>query len=287
MPRSARRCGLKSMTMVYPWAPLDSRQKHIRNRWRLAGPRAFCHTLGIQPTDFSETDDDPPGTWIAPRLHGDFGAVTLQVPHGYSAYVRICHPATTVSGLPATWSEVARATGRNAHPLMQWDALVGSDTLRSTGSLWNGRRPERGNLAPGPLAALCARLSNHTAVACRCFLGVWEGWHWLNDLAAPAESRSRLTLPGRDYLLLAGSLQMATQVGYTKPGGFEPRSPNLLWPEDHSWFVASEVDFDSTLVGGTADLIDALVLSDELDAWPVGPDDSLASDADTINRVLT
>lgn len=60
---------------------------------------------------------------------------------------------------------------------------------------------------------------------------------------------------------------------------------NLLWPSDRAWFLASEIDFDSTLVGGRSDLIEAIIDSRELEAWPVGPADSLAADADRINLV--
>jgi hypothetical protein len=59
--------------------------------------------------------------------------------------------------------------------------------------------------------------------------------------------------------------------------------PNLIWPADRSWFVVSEVDFDSTLVGGSAELIKAIVESPALEAWQVEPTDSLAFDADKIN----
>jgi hypothetical protein len=60
-------------------------------------------------------------------------------------------------------------------------------------------------------------------------------------------------------------------------------APNLIWPADHTWFMASEVDFDSTLVGGSAELIQAIVDSPKLEAWQVKPTDSLAADADKIN----
>jgi hypothetical protein len=48
--------------------------------------------------------------------------------------------------------------------------------------------------------------------------------------------------------------------------------------------VASEIDFDSTLVRGTTELIRAILDEPGLDAWSVGPDDSLAYDADRINH---
>jgi hypothetical protein len=59
----------------------------------------------------------------------------------------------------------------------------------------------------------------------------------------------------------------------------------LIWPSDRAWFAATEIDFDSTLVGGSRELIDSLLAAATLDSWLVGPDDSLAADADRINLV--
>jgi hypothetical protein len=92
----------------------------------------------------------------------------------------------------------------------------------------------------------------------------------------------------------AGSIMM-TQVAHghgeapapeQEPSSFLQReAPNLIWPRDHSWFVASEVDFDSTLIGGRAGLIDAIIESSKLEAWRTRPNDSLADDADQVNAV--
>jgi len=262
------------------------------------------------------SDDASPAAWIAPRLGGEFGAVTRTVPGGYDAYVRICHPATDDNGAPVSWSKVATATGRKAHPRMQWHALVGSpDSLNFKGSVWPGGGPDRGNLAPGVLESLCALLRRHTSDAAHCFFGLWVGWGWVESgsvhvnyrdgragvsyvsTAKPTDrippafsahelSRPRLKLPSRDYLLLVGPLSAAIRIGDPAGiGGFAPQSPNLFWSADQVWCVASEIDFDSTLVGGTADLIQAILDTPALDAWPIGPDDSLASDADEINEV--
>jgi len=40
----------------------------------------------------------------------------------------------------------------------------------------------------------------------------------------------------------------------------------------------------STLIGGTAELIETVLESPTLDGWPIGADDSLAYDADHINK---
>lgn len=61
------------------------------------------------------------------------------------------------------------------------------------------------------------------------------------------------------------------------------QSPTLWWPEDHAWIVLSEIDFDSTLIGCSVPLRDALLADPDLECLEVGPDTSLADDADLIN----
>jgi hypothetical protein len=234
--------------------------------------------------------------------------VGLTVPRSYPAYARICHPATNTTGEPVSWSEVAEATGRRPHALMQWHAIVGSpDSLNVTGSLWDGANPPRGELAHSALAVLCDQLAQYPEEP-DCYFCLWEGYDeletygWLETTLAPdakvtvrdrhiftsAElSRSRLHLPGRDYVVLAGPLRNALRIGSFAAEWFWPQSPNLFWPADRTWCVASEIDFDSTLVGGPARLVDAILHTPALDAWPVTVDDSLANDADEINQVTS
>jgi hypothetical protein len=231
------------------------------------------------------SEDPSAGAWIAARLGGQFGAVTRVVPRGYAAYARICHPASDESGASVTWSEVARSTGRRAHALMQWHALVGSaDPSNTTGCLWPGASPRVGNLGPETLEPLCELLANHTNTSEDCSFGVWEGW---GGFDTDDESALRLLrLPQRNYVLFAGPLHAALELGTRPtPDRFLPQSPNLFWPADRAWFGATEIDFDSTLVGGTSQLVDALSATPRLDSWPIGPEESLAADADRINPV--
>jgi hypothetical protein len=104
--------------------------------------------------------------------------------------------------------------------------------------------------------------------------------------AFPAEvlDGPRVQLSGRDYLLLAGSLAAAPQLGWTDPYGFVfPQSSNLFWPQDHAWCVASEIDLFCTLVAGSDELAGALVDDPRLEAWRVQPDDPIAFDSDQAN----
>jgi hypothetical protein len=46
-------------------------------------------------------------------------------------------------------------------------------------------------------------------------------------------------------------------------------APHLLWPADHRWFAATDVDSGFTWAGGSQGLIDAVITDPELDAGRV------------------
>ena len=66
---------------------------------------------------------------------------------------------------------------------------------------------------------------------------------------------------------------------------FWREAPSLIWPADRSWFVASEVDFDSTLVGGSRALIDDLLGTPWLEVLEVRPETKLTAFSDKLNPV--
>lgn len=100
----------------------------------------------------------------------------------------------------------------------------------------------------------------------------------------------RLELPTRRHLLFAGALgdvaALADGTASADVTPFRPgdRTPSLLWPDDRTWCVATEVDFDSTLVGGSRALVDAVLADETLEAFEVGVDGSLGVDGDEVNR---
>ncbi|MFZ2113666.1 MAG: hypothetical protein WAU77_08060 [Solirubrobacteraceae bacterium] len=245
----------------------------------------------MSPEKLRVVDDVSPAEWIAPRLSGRFGAVGLTVPRGYQAYARICHPATNKAGEPVGWSDVAEATGRRPHALMQWHAIVGSpDYLNMRGSLWDGSNPCRGALAHSALSVLCDRLAGDPQNEPDCYFCLWEGYGgletygWLETTLAPYSkvavqdrhiftseeiARPRLHLPDRDYVVLAGPSRSASRIGSFAAEHFWPQSPNLFWSADQAWCVASEIDFDSTLVGGPLRLVETR--SSTHQSWTRGP----------------
>lgn len=202
---------------------------------------------------------------------------------------------------------MAATTGRIMHPLAQYGRISTPAPGRTEPAPLAGiQAPATGDLDPACLRSLCQILAQHTPAPAQCWFAVWEGWGDLRETGhvvssglgglpppvrrAPAKWQldlhaAKFALPHRVYYLFTGPLDDAAKIGtWVTRDWFVPRSPNIFWPSDRSWCVASEIDFDSTIVGGPTDLIAEVLQRDDLEAWPVGPDDSLAWDGDTINE---
>jgi hypothetical protein len=73
---------------------------------------------------------------------------------------------------------------------------------------------------------------------------------------------------GRDHLLFAGPLSDAGRWGAASFGHGIPRdinSPNLLWPADDAWCVATDIETTWTGVGGSAALTGDLLRDPRLE----------------------
>jgi hypothetical protein len=235
--------------------------------------------------------------WIRERLHPFAQDVGSVVPSGFAAYARIFHPASA-DGRPeieVRWSDVAALSGKKVHPAMQFHAIAPSDLEPDP--------PRLGVLSKGQASVLVAVLSAHTSTPDSCWFCLWEGYGYLHPgasavlLAArppfarlrvgirrlqlrwsaprlPRPDGPRVRLPARDYLLFHGPL--AEAVGWED-------GPNLWWPDDRTWCVASEIDFPYTYVGGSQGLVDAIVNHPAIEALPATEADGIAYDSDRIN----
>jgi hypothetical protein len=191
---------------------------------------------------------------------------------------------------------------------MQWAAITTTSCGASTApsGRWDVGNVRVGTLAPGALEALIDVLTPATGRQ-NCFHALWDGRGWVDGVGVKVVSAScgrpvepapvpepgvsaevwalpRLRLPHRAYLLFRGPLHAALDMGWQwSPGAFQPQSPSLFWPADHSWCVSTEIDFDSTLVAGSKDLVHAVLAAAGLEAWPVEPYDDLTAFADLPN----
>lgn len=114
---------------------------------------------------------------------------------------------------------------------------------------------------------------------------------WHEGIVSDEISRGeRLRLPGRDYVLFA-----ADTAEFARPTWQDhvmwrnsqipqaTHGPALLWPTDRAFVIASEIDFDSTLIGGSEALIDAVVADPRLEALRLPAEADLTSEGDRIN----
>lgn len=92
-------------------------------------------------------------------------------------------------------------------------------------------------------------------------------------LAAP-----KLSIPNREFYLFTGRLDEPIAWGEADYFPGNPREyetiPALMWPADHAWFVAADVDPDWIGVGGSQSLIDSILADPNLDAAPSAYDAS-------------
>ena len=223
-------------------------------------------------TRFEHTTEVASSDWIAPRLRGAFGAVGRVCPTGYEAYARIFHP---VGEARAAWADVCAETGRTPHALMQWHDV--SRPVDAAGQEPWRDPPPTGTLGAESLAVLAAAVGGDAAMT----IGLWYGYGFPYPHPEPT-----LVLPMREYVLYRGRLATLRDPGWAEKHGWSwagGRMPNLAWPDDRSWFVASEIDFDSTVVGGSRLLVER-VLSSGLEAAEVTAASDLSSEGDRINR---
>lgn len=237
------------------------------------------------------TRDVARADWIAPRMRpwGRHGTpVASVVPGGFAAYARVLHPVHDDGDTWLTWADACRESGATPHALMQWTAITPQ-------RLVNRASPNQGGLVPDTLDFVMEHLPAVGDVTHAWWIGWGEfnggsrRFGWNEDGSTWWEAVSEFVdpdfpvfkLPSREYVLFRGPLD--ADLGPRGTREVHDPSPSLLWPDDHTWCLATEVDFDSTLVGATAEVVDAILADPRLEAWPVEPGDDLSIAGDRVN----
>ncbi len=135
--------------------------------------------------------------------------------------------------------------------------------------------PEEGRLDSRGFSALADVLVASTAGE---FLAAfWTGWEpLLEDRPTWKAIRKgeTVSIQGNQYLLynftssdLAGAAFMALrQFGWTAGNGI---TPSYLWPRDESWFLATNIDLDSSILAGPSRLVAKVRALPALESIPV------------------
>ena len=206
--------------------------------------------------------------WIGDRLSPfDSGVVTSVVPRGFAAYARVLHPLDPPARgqQPGRWVDVASWSGIELVPGIDFPDIALPEHEPSGVEPWPGQVPQVGTLHPADAHALAAVVARHTSTPDRCWFCTWEGWG-----SVVFDDGPRVELPGRNYALFVGPLAALPSLMDAQ----DDHSPNLWWPDDRAWCVATEIDLAWTYVGGTGKLISDALANPRLEAQPASPDDN-------------
>ena len=219
--------------------------------------------------------------WIRDRLLPvrDGDRVTFRVgsivPTGFEAYCRIFHPAyrrVTVAGKtehrPVRWRQVAEDNGKVFHNLAHWHTFLGRATIsRFQHPEW-GTTPKVGELDHREAGLLASLLSRNTGTPHRCNFAWWEG-----GFHGDRKRLEAVEIGEYQYFVYQRELDETP-----------PRdSPNLWWPEDRAWCVATDVDSFFTILGGSQDCVNKVLFHNEFEALPVNVYDPMVIAEDSID----
>ena len=260
--------------------------------------------------------------WVAEALRsGNWTRVSAVIPNVFEAYAVLRHSAQlcvcTEENIAAfqsgryhnkdwdterlRWSQVAETDlpvvyGRTAVdgvtrdtqyrrlPDGKWvrDILAngGLSLLIRAGDEWI-EGPEEGGFEPELARSLQAVLARFTASPDPCWYGIWEGWGFLSKSQRRAPA---IDGPGRRWHLFRAPLANMDQSFFPDTPWHHPA--NLVWPQDRSWCVATEIDLEATYVGGSEELIAAVLNEPAFESERVNVDDSLAMLRDLLQPVV-
>lgn len=250
--------------------------------------------------------------------------VSGQVPGGFAAYARIFHPAVGLDGQPVRWSKIAGGRGTTMHPLAQFAALsgIGEDGVPLAEDSWEGEAPGWDGLGARELAAVAPLLAAHTGTPGEIHLALWNGLAFIHGgdqvevlieddpalgerenqeraaklaaaAKAPAFSDEVRNAPllqigsgYRSFYVFRGDADdLASPLWARTSTGEQRQSPNLAWPKDRAWVLSTELYEDSTIVGGSRELIDALLACPGIEALEVQAGSRLDAAGDTLNAL--
>ena len=250
---------------------------------------------GFHPPGLTFLPDVSPARWVEEGLGREFATVGALIPRGFASYVRLFHPARDENDGRVRWAEVAGWSGRTVHPLMAFEGISAPVSGFGTGDAPWSEDPTHGSLDEDDAIALAGFLAGFTGTPDRSFFAVWEGYGQFSPggmsvLSYPGGSKAlsppdevltagRIKGIGRDYLLYAGPLTAIVSFF----AGFWHDSPSIWWPEDRAWCVATDIDLDTTYVGGAAGCIDALMNSPSFEVLPATIGAPVHMQADTLN----
>ena len=221
------------------------------------------------------------GAWLRDRV-GAWGRVGGVAGRGLDAYVRILHPAPAVhvdwsvsdeQGAPSVleearwpWTEVAARQGLTMRSLVQWNRLADMDGNTEYADGW-----QVGQTQEGTSTSTCSRTSRGTSLGRRPHRVI--SWPPCGTAGESSATTARSGTSRREVAWSTGS-----------PAGVPDSGRGLLSGScSRAWVVASEIDWDRTIVAGSRVLVEHVLADERFEAFGVGEDADLTYEGDTVN----
>jgi len=211
---------------------------------------------------FRLVTDTSPTDWARRRQSGDVYRVDFQVPAGFDKYCRIFHRAyDEQGGYVARWSHYAQTVGIALEKDTHWYEIVHRDPSLS------GCFPEEGSLDEVSSKAFLNVVNRALAPEACIYAGYWEG---IAPMHIPGVSFPTAVLGLRNHVMFEVALSALTGTFSADPHA-PFQFPAVLYPQDRSWYLSTDVDYNSTIVGGTEQFIDAVLEDDTIEALAISP----------------
>jgi hypothetical protein len=211
----------------------------------------------------------------------------------------VLHPVQTADNGDrlVRWADVAAWSGMPLRPDAQFHSIALPPAAPGGPPPYDSQGPQAGSLWRPDAEVLAAIGRDWTATPEDCWFCVWDGFGWgsvstfavltetgrpreiiqepaRDPVPGPVRAGPRVHLPHRDYFLYTGPAEAVGALASLDGTGGQ--CPNLWWPADRAWCVASEIDLPWTYVGGSRELIDAILADERIEALPAAPQDPVS-----------
>jgi hypothetical protein len=227
-------------------------------------------------------EDTSHGDWIAQTLPRFEYTVGSLVPPIFTLYSRVLHPAARIDPdtgerVPVRWAEVAVHTGGVIHQTVEWGSLLQAGVHHGVGDgsgiVWN-QEPDEGDMPEDQFAALADALVQHITTPDDCWFRLLGRPRRSRHEPSPSRSARPHPLP-RQLPAARHRARCRTHLGRV--------GPNLWWPQDRAWCVASDIDLMSTYIGSSTACALALPAHPDLEVIDTSSSRKVTWDSDHIN----
>ena len=129
-----------------------------------------------------------------------------------------------------------------------------------------GRHPKAGSILKAECRALVNVLKKSTSTPEDYWFCLREGFGNLEENLYRRASRVQAT--GKSCLLFHDPIDPVISCTTGREPPFWDDSPNIWWPEDRAWCVATDIDLVDTYIAGSLECVEASLSSPDLEALP-------------------